>query len=302
MEESKIGELDRLGITVVGEDSVLYESPFLGQHGISILIDAERKESRKKILVDVGQNSAALLNNMKLMNIRPPEIDAIIITHCHYDHTQGLATIVKEIGKRELPIMAHPSLFRLNFINNPHLRHVGVMQEDSREKIESAGGSLFLVSEPFLFMPGVTTTGVVPRQTDFEEVGISLLTIEDGQMKKDIMMDDMSVVVNVKGKGSVIVTGCSHAGIINIVKQSVEITGVQKLEGIIGGFHLIDATEERIKRTAQELKKIEPNWVSAGHCTGFKAQVELYATFKDRFLPLHTGMKFEIIGEKQEKR
>jgi 7,8-dihydropterin-6-yl-methyl-4-(beta-D-ribofuranosyl)aminobenzene 5'-phosphate synthase len=297
MGESKIGELDRLGITVVAEDSVLYESPFLGQHGISILIDAERKELRKKILVDVGQNSTALLNNMKLMNIHPAEIDAIIITHCHYDHTQGLATIVKEIGKREFSIIAHPSLFRLNFINNPYLRHVGVMQEDSREKIESAGGSLFLVSNPFLLMPGLTTTGEVKRQTDFEEVGISLLTVHEGQTEKDVMLDDISVIANVKDRGLVIVTGCSHAGIINIVRQCMEITGVQKLHGIIGGLHLIEAPDQRIRRTVEELRKMNPDWVSAGHCTGFKAQIELWNNFKEKFSPLHTGAKFEIVGK-----
>jgi 7,8-dihydropterin-6-yl-methyl-4-(beta-D-ribofuranosyl)aminobenzene 5'-phosphate synthase len=297
MGESKIGELDRLGITVVAEDSVLYESPFLGQHGISIVIDAGSKELRKKILVDVGQNSAALLNNMKLMNIHPTEIDAIIITHCHYDHTQGLATIVKEIGKRDLPVIAHPSLFRLNFINNPYLRHVGVMQEDSREKIESAGGSLFLVSDPFLLMPGLTTTGEVKRQTDFEEVGISLLTVHEGQTKKDLMLDDISVIANVKDRGLIIVTGCSHAGIVNIVKQSIEITGTHELEGIIGGLHLVEATDQRIQRTVEELKKQRPNWISAGHCTGFKAQVELYSVFHERFFALHTGMKFWSGGE-----
>jgi 7,8-dihydropterin-6-yl-methyl-4-(beta-D-ribofuranosyl)aminobenzene 5'-phosphate synthase len=151
-------------------------------------------------------------------------------------------------------------------------------------------------------MPGLTTTGEVKRQTDFEEVGISLLTVSEGQTKKDMMLDDISVVANVKDRGLVIVTGCSHAGIVNIVKQSIEITGTHELDGIIGGFHLVEATDQRIQRTVEELKKQRPNWISAGHCTGFKAQVELYDTFKERFLPLHAGMKFGIVGEKQEKR
>jgi len=294
MGESKIGELDRLEITVLAEDSVLYESPFLGQHGISILLDAEKEGVRKKILVDVGQNSMALLNNMNLMNIDPSGIDFIVITHCHYDHTQGLTALVKEIGKKGLPIIAHPSLFRLNFINKPYLRHVGVMQNDRKEEVEKAGGSLFLASEPFLLMPGLTTTGEVPRKTDFEEVGIALLTMDDGHVTKDMMLDDISAVAKVKGKGLVIITGCSHAGIVNIVKQSKEITGIHELEGIIGGFHLVEATDQRIQRTVEELKKERPHWISAGHCTGFKAQVGLSLAFQERFFPTHTGAKFLI--------
>jgi 7,8-dihydropterin-6-yl-methyl-4-(beta-D-ribofuranosyl)aminobenzene 5'-phosphate synthase len=92
----------------------------------------------------------------------------------------------------------------------------------------------------------------------------------------------------------VIVTGCSHAGIVNIVKHAIELTNCDKIEGIVGGLHLIDAPEARIKRTVEELCKLNPAWIYAGHCTGFKAQVELYLVFGERFSPLHTGMQIEI--------
>ena len=108
------------------------------------------------------------------------------------------------------------------------------------------------------------------------------------------MLDDISIVSNIKGKGVVIVTGCSHAGIVNITRQAIKLTGTEKIHGIIGGFHLIEAPEIRIKKTAQMLKEFNPDWIYAGHCTGFRAQVELYNTFKDRFSPLHTGMIVEV--------
>ncbi|MGQ9776381.1 MAG: MBL fold metallo-hydrolase [Thermodesulfobacteriota bacterium] len=283
-------------ITVVAEDSVLYESPLLGQHGISLLLEAVKGGLSRKILVDVGQNSIALQTNFNLMGINPAEIDSIVLTHCHYDHTQGLATVVKAVGKKQLPIIAHPGLFRLHFINQPALRHVGVMPEDRREEVESAGGAFFLVSEPFFLQPGIATTGEVPRKTDFEEVGISLLTVDEGKMKKDDMLDDISVVANIRGRGLVILTGCSHAGIINIIRHSVEITGVSKLHGVIGGLHLIEAPDQRIRRTVEEIQKMNPDWIAAGHCTGFKAQMELWNSFKEKFSPLRTGAKFEIFG------
>jgi 7,8-dihydropterin-6-yl-methyl-4-(beta-D-ribofuranosyl)aminobenzene 5'-phosphate synthase len=168
------------------------------------------------------------------------------------------------------------------------------MSGDSREEIEKAGGDLFLTRDPVKLMSGITTTGEVKRQTDFEQVGIALKTIDGEEVVDDQMLDDISVVANVKGKGLVIVTGCSHAGIVNIAKHAMELTGCEKIEGIIGGLHLIDAPDGRIKRTVEELSKLNPEWICAGHCTGFKAQVELYLAFKERFSPLHTGMQFEI--------
>ena len=291
---AEIGELNSLKITVLTEDSVLYESHYLGQHGVSFLLEGAKGSDVMRILVDVGQNSQALLSNMKLMNISPSIIDAVVLTHCHYDHTQGVAKMLKEIGRRDIQVIAHRDIFRLNFVTEPYLRHVGIMPGDSREEIEKAGGSLLLTRDPVNLMSGITTTGEVKRQTDFEQVGIALKTIEGGEVVDDQMLDDISVVANVNGKGLVIVTGCSHAGIVNIARHAMELTGCEKIEGIIGGLHLVDASDVRIKRTGEELAKLNPKWICVGHCTGFKAQVELYLTFRERFSPLQTGMQFEI--------
>jgi 7,8-dihydropterin-6-yl-methyl-4-(beta-D-ribofuranosyl)aminobenzene 5'-phosphate synthase len=287
-------ELSSLKITVCAEDSVAYESPYLGQHGVSFLLTAQGDGIERNVLVDVAQNPDALLENMKKLGIAASCIDAIVLTHCHYDHTQGLGRILKEIGKKDLPVIAHPDIFRLNFITDPYLRHVGVMEGDRREDIEAAGGLLFLTTDPLELMPGLITTGEVARVTDFEEVGIAIYTIAASKVQGDLMVDDISLVAQVKGKGLVIITGCSHAGIVNIVQQAVAITETEKVHGIMGGFHLIDASVDRIQKTAQALKDLNPDWVYAGHCTGFRAQVELFQILKDRFSPLHTGIIVEI--------
>lgn len=286
--------LSSLKITVLAEDSVQYESPLLGQHGISFLLEARKQDVCRRILVDVGQNPSALLHNMSLLGIPPSSVDALFLTHCHYDHTQGTVEVLKAIGKKGLPVVAHPDTFRPHFIKDPYLRHVGVMPEDSRPKVEEAGGLLFLTTDPFPFLPGLMTTGEVRRQTDFEEVGIPLFTMADGRMVQDRMLDDISLVAQVQNKGLVIVTGCSHAGIVNIVKHSVALTGEKRIAAILGGFHLLAASEERIGRTAEALSQFDIELISAGHCTGFKAQAALYQTFKDRFKPLQTGMTFEV--------
>lgn len=291
---NKKHRLKRLKITVIAEDSVGYDSPYLGQHGISFLLTAERDDVVKNILVDVAQDSAALIENINRMQIAISCIDAVVLTHCHYDHTRGIAKILREIGGKDIPVIAHPDIFRTHFISDPYLRSIGIMDGDRREDIESSGGILYLAGNALEIMPGLISTGEVERITDFEEVGMNLFTIENGQVKGDLMKDDISVVANVRGKGLVIVTGCSHAGIVNIIQQSIKLTGTKKIHGIIGGFHLIEASEERIQKTALALKKFNPDWVYAGHCTGFRAQVELYNIFKERFSPLHTGMIVEV--------
>lgn len=288
------GPLDNLRITVIAEDSVQYESSYLGQHGISLLLEAGRGGDVKKVLVDVAQNPDALLENMTMMGISPASIDAIVLTHCHYDHTRGLAKVLGEIGKKNLPVIAHPDIFRLNFITDPFLRHVGVMDGDSRENIEDAGGMLYLTRDPIQIMPGLMTTGEIARVTDFEEADMSLFTVIEGEIKSDTMLDDVSVAAHVKEKGIVVVTGCGHAGIVNILQHIRSLKSEQKIHGIIGGFHLIEASETRILKTVQGLKEFEPDWIAAGHCTGFRTQVELFNTFKDKFSPLCTGMVVDI--------
>ena len=292
----KLGALDNLRITVLAEDSVLYESPYLGQHGVSFLLEGVSGRNIKRILVDVGQNSEALLSNMRTMGISPSIIDTIVLTHCHYDHTRGIVRMLREIGKKDIRVIAHPSIFRIHFVTKPYPRHVGIMHGDSKVEIEKAGGSLSLTKDPFVIMPGIIATGEVKRRTEFEEVGIVLKTIENGMVVDDLMLDDISVIANIEDKGLVIITGCSHAGIINIANQAIEVTGCNKIEGIIGGLHLVEASDTVIRRTIEELSKLNVTWISAGHCTGFKAQVELFLAFGERFLPLHTGMQFELVS------
>jgi 7,8-dihydropterin-6-yl-methyl-4-(beta-D-ribofuranosyl)aminobenzene 5'-phosphate synthase len=290
----KIKTLDRLIIQVIAEDSVGYETPYLGQHGISILLTAEYEDDVTRVLVDVAQDPDALLENFKRMNIPVSCVDALVLTHCHYDHTQGVARIIREIGKKSIPVIAHPDLFREHVIFDPVLRPIGVMNGDQPEDIEAAGGELCLAKDPVTLMPGLTTTGEVPRITDFEEIGMSLFTVENGEVKTDAMVDDLSVVANIGGKGLVIVTGCSHAGIVNISHHAMNLTGTKNIHGILGGFHLIGAPDERIRKTVSALEKMNPGWVCAGHCTGFRAQAELYGALKDRFSPLHTGYRMDI--------
>ena len=175
--------LDRLKVTVLAEDSVGYETPYLGQHGISLLLDAGRGATTRRVLIDVAQHPDPLLFNMERMGIEPSTIDTIVLTHCHYDHTRGLVRILEMIGKEDVPVVAHPDVFRLTFITDPYLRHIGVPASDSRERIEAAGGRLFLARTPLSLVPGLTTSGEIERTTDFEAPEMELCTIRDQRVE-----------------------------------------------------------------------------------------------------------------------
>ncbi len=284
--------LDSLTVTVVAEDSVLYESPYWGQHGLCLYLEAVRGGSRMNILVDVAQDADAVAHNIALLGIDPASVDAIVLTHCHYDHTRGVTAMLKAIGKRELPVVAHTGLFRPSFVVEPSRQDVGMGSADSRSAMEEAGGRLVLSGDPVVLMPGLATTGYVPRRTGFEAAGTGLKTLDgEGRTVDDTMDDDISVAAAVGNQGLVIATGCSHAGIVNIVRRAKGLTAIDRVAGIVGGLHLVEAPMERIRKTVDALCGLEVATVYAGHCTGFDAQVELRAAFGARFQPLRTGQR-----------
>lgn len=288
-----IGEVEQLKIFTLLDDYSGYESPFLGHHGISLLLDVVSGNVNKRILLDTGQSADPILYNAKLHSIEPDNIDMIFISHCHYDHTAGLVGMLKEIDK-EIPVVAHTSMFRENYIFKPYLRNIGVTRENSKEAIIENGGQLVLLDEPFNLMEGVISTGEVDRVVDFERQGIGTYNIEDGKIVPDKIIDDLSIVLNIKDKGLFIVSGCSHAGIVNIIKHAVNITGISKVYGLIGGLHLIEADDERIDKTVEALSEMDLKLVVAGHCTGLKALGRLSDAFKDRFEILHSGKVINV--------
>lgn len=262
-----------------------YESPFLGHHGISFLIEHRGRH----ILFDTGQSEKPVLYNMSMLGLEPGDIDYIFLSHCHYDHTGGLLGMLKAIKKR-VPIIAHPLIFRKHFVMKPYLRHVGI--PFSKEEIEKFG-ELYLVDEPFQIVEGIYLTGEIRKREDFEKATLDLYTVKDGKVVRDELLDDMSLVVNIP-EGLVIISGCSHAGIVGTIKRAIEITGVREVRAVIGGFHLVDASGDRIRQTIEAFKELGVEEVYTGHCTGLRAEAEFLKTYGDRFHKLHSGMVIEF--------
>ena len=142
-------------------------------------------------------------------------------------------------------------------------------------------------------MPGVVTTGEVERRTSYEPLE-NVFNDVDGELVQDPEVDDMSLVVNVKNRGLVILAGCSHAGIVNIMRQARRMTGIERIDAVIGGFHLRVAGDEQLSKTVEELSKAES--ISAGHCTGFEALKAISDRMGDRFSLLQCGTVLEFSG------
>lgn len=278
--------IESLDIYVLAEEHA--SDLFWAQHGISFLLSMRIDGSRRELLFDVGNSWGPIDHNLRLLRRSVKEIEALILSHRHYDHTGGLKGLLSEIG-RPLPIIAHPDILRPNFVLP--LRDIGL--PISAEEIRSLGGRLLLTRDPMEVLPGVITTGEIPRVTELErEMTIETYTIdENGRLIKDPMMDDLSLVVRMKG-GSIVVTGCSHAGIINIVKRARQLVG--PVRAVIGGFHLIKATESRIRETAEALKDLGVQKVITGHCTGLRGECILREEFGSNFGQLAVGSVFRF--------
>jgi len=289
--------LDWLRITVIAEDTVPLDSPLLGQHGLAVWVEAPRGNDVFRVLFDVGQHTHALWHNFDCLRIDPSQADALLLSHCHYDHTRGTAEVLRRIGKRNFPLVAHPDIFRPHFEMFPSLLSIGMDSEDSREALEAAGAALILSRDPISFLPGLMTTGEVPRRSSYEKTPPTFRTLREGVLERDLMMDDLSLVASVKGRGLVILTGCAHAGIVNIVSHGMELFPGVPLEGIMGGLHLAEAGEDVLEKTLEDLKKLAPRWVAPGHCTGRRGVFGFFQHFREELRSFTSGSRILISAE-----
>jgi 7,8-dihydropterin-6-yl-methyl-4-(beta-D-ribofuranosyl)aminobenzene 5'-phosphate synthase len=285
----ELGYIDKAIITILAEDVAGYDSSLDAKFGLSILLDVYVGESATQILYDVNQSSEPIIRNLDSMGISLNRLNSIFLSHCHFDHTGGLAGMLEKINK-PIPVVGHPSLFRPCFEMKPEgLWPIGLIGY-SRADLEQRKAIFTLTNEPLKLMTGVITSGEIPRVNDFELPG-EMYTIQEGRIVKDELKDDAAIILNTP-EGLVILVGCCHAGIVNTIAQAKAITGISKIHAVIGGLHLWDASEERLSKTMEAIEEVD--YIFAGHCTGLRALAKLMQIKGNHFSQIYSGWTIQI--------
>jgi 7,8-dihydropterin-6-yl-methyl-4-(beta-D-ribofuranosyl)aminobenzene 5'-phosphate synthase len=268
--------------------------PF-AEHGFSMLVRVFSGAQSYNILFDTGVSPEGIVENAKRMCLDLSDIDYIVLSHGHYDHFGGLEATVKAINKTDLRIIAHERMFKRKGTANPE----GVIRKHpefpAKEHLNAA--KIIITKKPYLIANKTACiTGEIPRKTSFEK-GFPqnrILVNNKWQPDPDIL-DERAMVLNLKEKGLIIISGCAHAGIINTIRYAQSITGITNIYAVLGGFHLAGKEyEKRIDLTVNELKRINPQLIIPSHCTGWRAATSIAKKLPDAFIWNSVGNLYQF--------
>ena len=263
------------------ENTAKSSSAFWGEHGMAWHIQTPDGQ----VLFDTGQSGEVLLHNAALFGLDLAQIDALAISHAHYDHTGGLPAVL-ERTRPGIPLCAHADLFRERFSKHgDEVESIGlrVTRADLESHVE-----LRLSAEPVEILPGVWTTGEITDRASFEGRSPTHLIRTDEGWQPDPYLDDLSLVLKT-GAGLVVLLGCGHAGLLNILAQ-VRARFAGDIITVAGGTHLASATGDMLQQAIDTLgstygaPRIYPS-----HCSGHRAVVALASTFGERAQPCPVG-------------
>ena len=262
-------------LRILIDNNTFIDQYYLGEPALSFYIE----DGESTILFDTGY-SDAFIGNAKLMGIDLGKVDSVVISHGHVDHTGGLEAYAKAFGGK--PLYAHPDAFRPKRAGD--INSGSPLGKDELAKLYELRLSLepVKVSENLLFL------GAIPRNFGFEEPVMTGMVCTDEGYVPDYDMDDSALVYTGKD-GLFIITGCSHAGICNIIEYARKVTGVDKVAGVVGGFHLFK-TDARLDSTIEYLKSLDIQTLAPCHCVSLPARCRMMGSMDI----LETGVGMEL--------
>lgn len=297
--------ISKLRITTIVENSAWMRC--LGQWGLSFLlefVDAENVE--RKVVFDTGINDWAFNHNVKELEVDLSDVDAVVLSHGHLDHTAATVDVVKNSGGAGVYVHPHTSLKRLLENDEGKLTDIGVPKGQGVAEIREAGGEVFLNRGPIEVVPGVWITGEIERIPSFAPAlpaveGGRRIIIVDREEAEDEILDDLALWMDVEGLGAFVITGCAHSGLVNTLLQVQRVGEFKRIYGAIGGTHLVGCSEECLNQTIEGPRQFNLELISTCHCAGFKGTSRLRQAFPDAFILNYSSRIIETWKEPDER-
>jgi 7,8-dihydropterin-6-yl-methyl-4-(beta-D-ribofuranosyl)aminobenzene 5'-phosphate synthase len=265
----------------------------LAEHGLSALVTINQADAARALLFDFGFSEHGAAFNAQALDVDLTIVEALALSHGHLDHLGGMKRLVEKIGKPAIPLVLHPEAFRNpRFLKAPN-GFKAYFPPFTLDEIEASGVTPVETKQPHPMLDGAAIfLGQIPRVTAFEQGAPNLFYEEDGVEKQDLIEDDTAVVFNLQDRGLVIISGCAHSGIVNTVTHAMDVTGIDRVWAIMGGFHLSGADVDTvIQPTVDALKQLNPRYIIPAHCTGRQAVLEIEKQMPECFIMNMAGTK-----------
>lgn len=273
--------MEHTKITVLCENTAGRPMGLTGEHGFSALVEKDGE----KLLFDTGQGMS-LANNAHVLGVDLTQVKRLVLSHGHYDHTGGLPAVLHP--PRGVEVIAHPDIFSKKYaeIETPDgKQRIFIGIKYSRDYLEDTLQARFNLMREFCEIgPGIFFSGEVPRKTDFEHPDKRLKAEHDGEIIDDPLLDDISLLIETD-QGPVILLGCAHSGVVNVMNHFSAKTGHAKFHAVIGGTHLgfMKGPGRPIEKSMAAFDDYAVDLVAVSHCTGQEAAALCYNRFGDRF-------------------
>jgi len=268
----------------------------LAEHGFSALVTITKAGRVHRILFDAGVSPHGVVENMRRLELPLGDVELIVLSHGHWDHVGGMEGIAGKLGRANLPILIHPEFWSRRRIALPGSDPLE-LPSPSRSALKGAGFQIVEERHPSFLLDGsVLVTGEVDRTTEFEAGFRGHEAYRDDAWEADpLILDDQALVLRLRDRGLVLISGCGHAGIVNTVHYALKLTGERQVCAIIGGFHLSGPMfEPIIDPTIEGLAALSPSLLVPAHCTGWKAMHRLAARFPDAFVQSAVGSSVQL--------
>jgi 7,8-dihydropterin-6-yl-methyl-4-(beta-D-ribofuranosyl)aminobenzene 5'-phosphate synthase len=236
---------------------------------------------------------------MNLLQVDFTKVEALGLSHGHFDHQAGLIDILKakkSLMREGIPLYVGEETFVERF---SRMRGGGVLSLEQLKRADVEALKLVKIVEvkdPTPIVPGAYLSGKIEMVTEYEKGQPPLVIKRGDQFQQDFFIGEQAVIFNVRGKGLVVASGCAHRGIVNAVKQAQKITGIEKVHAVLGGFHLTGSKPEIIQRTIADIQAVRPDYIVPTHCTGFPAITAFAREMPDQFILSTVGTKFTFGG------